>query len=391
MQRKASSIPLSTGICTHDGLSSVLGACRDHVGELGGFQGLRAALISPEPPWALIRGVLREPIEGALARYAADVAECGFLDTLPEESRYLLAEQSCLARGMVWGFVRSQLPGLLRDFEILETEQEDLLQIGEHRGPQGTTPIVYMLRPDALLRRRSNSKLYTLDFKTAYSLEESWQSEWENNLQMATQGLGAETRLGEKVEGYYMLGLLKGSRRSSYLDDGQGGKIKGPRRQSSVWCYGYLNPGNPPIQEPAWEHEYTRKKGFAKAAIWQDYAGGPEQLAFDLPERLLHDQFLLLGPFERNETTLARWLEEAPREEARWIDRVGAVEAGEPIEHHVPSSWACQGLDGPCIMVPICYNHPSAELLYEPREAHHEEERLRFEEAVGELERAGAK
>jgi hypothetical protein len=300
------------------------------------------------------------------------------MDTAPEESQYLMAEQSCLAAGLVWGWVRSQLPTFLREFDVLEPEQEDLLQVGEHLATG--RPIVDMLRPDVLVRRRRDKRLYTVDFKTAYSLEESWQSEWENNLQMATQGLGAETRLGEPVVGYYMMGLLKGSRRSNKIDDGEGGKTNGPRRQTSVFCYGYFNPGNPPIQEPAWEHEWTRKKGFSKAAIWQDYPGGVEQLAFDLPESILHNQYLLLGPFERNEVTVQRWLKEAPIEEGRWIDKLAAIQRGEPVEHYVTSSWACQGFDGACAYVPLCYGQPSAELLYEPREPHHEEEHLAFEQ-----------
>ena len=43
------------------------------------------------------------------------------------------------------------------------------------------------------------------------------------------------------------------------------------------------------------------------------------------------------------------------------------------MEEHIASSWACHGMDGPCIMVPWCYGAPSAELLYEPRTPHHEE------------------
>lgn len=371
--RRSNSIPLSTGNCTHSALAGVLEACRTNAVLSDGVTPLQTALVAPEPPWALIRPVLRPAVETAVAAYRAEVAASGFLDTAPEEAEYLSQEQSCLAAGLTWGFVRSQLPLLLREFEILEIEREDLLQVGEHRGAV-ITPIVYMLRPDFLVRRRLNKRLYTFDFKTAYSLEESWQAEWENNLQMATQGLGAEARLGEPIVGYYMLGLLKGSRRSYMIDNGDGGKTKGPRRQSSVWCYGWLNPGNPPIQEPAWEHEYTRKKGFSKAAIWQDYAGGVEQLAFDLPEHILHAQYLMLGPFERNEVTVERWLKEAPAEEGRWIDRLAAIKRGEPVESHIASSWACQGMDGPCAYVPVCYGFPSAELLYEPRTPHHEEE-----------------
>lgn len=375
--RRSNSIPLTTGTTVHEGLAGVLRAVQANalVQPLG--LPLQQALLAPEPPWELLRPTLRPFVDAAVTAYHLKVAESGFLETsFPEEAAYLQAEQSCLAVGLIWGWVRSQLGLLVRDFEIVDVEREDLLTVGEHRDHERLliTPIVYMTRPDALLRRRSDHALYTLDFKTAYTLEESWQAEWENNLQMATQGLGAETRTGEPIAGYYMAGLYKGSRRSSYSQDDAGNKIKGPRRQTSVYCYGYLNPGNPPVQEPDWIHEYTRKKGYSKAAIWQDYLGGPEELAFRLPEHILHDQYLLLGPFERNETTIARWLEEAPREEARWIDRCRAIEQGEPREHLIASSWCCQGYDGPCAYVPLCYGHPSAELLYEPRTPHHEHE-----------------
>lgn len=387
LQRSGLYVPLATGQHCHSGLASVLEAVM-----------ARPSFdfnpdIPPDAYAAELRDIFRPGIEAAVAAYAAEYEKAGFVDVQEgEEAAYLLAEQSALVRGMSWGFVRSQLPGLIAEFEVVEVEREGLMQVGEYRIQGGceehpgaeacVIPIVYMLRPDAVLRRRRDRKLFTLDFKTAYSLEDSWQRQWENNLQMATQGLEVEIRLGEKVEGYYMLGLLKGSRRSVMIDDGDGGKVKGPRRQSSVWCYGYLNPGNPPIQEPAWEHEYTRKKGYSRAAIWQDYEGGPEALAFAMPERLLHEQFLLLGPFERNETTIQRWLQEAPHEEARWIERLRAIKRGEPVEQHVTSSWECWQYEGPCSFVPACYGFPSWEGLYKPREPHHEEEKRRFLEVV---------
>jgi hypothetical protein len=373
--RSSRSIPLSTGTTVHEALSGVLQACLANPKVLDGHHPkltLLEALAAPELSWLGIRPLLRPAIQAALASYHADVAKTGFMDTAPEESQYLMAEQSCLAAGLVWGWVRSQLPTFLREFEVLETEQEDLLQVGEHLATG--RPIVYMLRPDVLVRRRRDKRLYTVDWKTAYSLEESWQGEFVNSVQMATQGLGAETRLGEPIVGYYVGGLFKGSRRSSMIDVGDGTKVKGPRRQTSVFCYGYMNPGNPPIQEFDWISEWTRRKGYSKAAVWQDYPGGVEQLAFDMPEALLHQQFLLLGPFERNTVVVERWLKEAPTEEGRWIDKLAAIEAGEPIEAHVTSSWACSGFDGPCPYVPLCFNEPSAELLYEPRQAHHAEE-----------------
>lgn len=120
---------------------------------------------------------------------------------------YLKKEQTALVEALVRAYARRRLRPLLEQFEVLEVEREGTWQLGalgdhEHidGGALQTYPhaeIVFMSRPDALLRERESNELYLISFKTAATWDVRKARDAEHDMQGLSEGVEIEKRLGE--------------------------------------------------------------------------------------------------------------------------------------------------------------------------------------------------
>lgn len=126
---------------------------------------------------------------------------------------YLYAEQSALVEGMVRAYARRRLAPLLTEFEVLEVEREGewlladlgcLADFGREAVPYATdadgnhpwAQIVFLSRPDALLRSRVDNSLYLLSFKTTASWDIRKERDAQHDMQGLSEGIEVERRLG---------------------------------------------------------------------------------------------------------------------------------------------------------------------------------------------------
>ena len=121
-----------------------------------------------------------------------------------EAEEYLYAEQSALIEGTLRAYARRRLRPLLEQYEVLEVEREGEWQLASYNG-DGRNPwsmeepheIVFMSRPDALLRDRQSNQLVLLSYKTAASWDIRKAKDAEHDMQGMSEGIEIERRLGE--------------------------------------------------------------------------------------------------------------------------------------------------------------------------------------------------
>lgn len=375
--RKAQALPLVTGVMIHECLAKILEEVK------------RSNHHIPT------RSFIREVINNQITLYRTLILNRGFAN-LNEEQELLIKEQTSLMEGLVWGWFKIMLPGLVEEFELIEIEREEELEVAG---------IVMMSRPDFVARERSTGKLSIHDFKSAAYVNDSWVEEYRESVQMAVGTLGVEARLGEKVETYYIHALIKGLRKKEY--DSSSGDYTGPKTQTSFLCYGYYKEANPPLNKSDWQAKYKylgqdgKKhllgKYYTKTPIWEarfenkppEMSNGEYWVMETLPIADLQELFIQIGPYERQENLIAHYIPEMVNEEKRWIQRLwriheAKVEFGEASEEfqdtlreEIPRSWECRKYNSVCEFLPICHNH-SQMWEFVPRAPHHAPEALQM-------------
>lgn len=380
--RKRSSIPLATGVYVHEGIASLLALY------------VRTGKISRESA----RGLIANTVD----TYQQEVLKAGeMVKVEAEDFDHTVSEQSCLIAGILWAFYQMYLPLLLADFDIISIETEESYVVECDCGAGDNTMmeaheetcngIVWMSRLDLIVRRKLDKLLYYIDYKTVGYKSDGWEAQWADNLQMAVSPIGTEIRLGEKVVGYYVLGIQKGQRSSQFGEFSR--SYDGPKRQNSVLCYAYYKHGSPPLDYGDWQPKFkyvgedgknhTLGKHYTKTAIWDGYfhekpaeMSNIEYWVSVLPPQILLDLFITLGPYQKHEFLIKTFLSEMPREEVMWRHKLYESNNGEAS---VVRSWNCHQFGGPCTYLPICYQHPGWEDKYTGRMPHHTPEITQLE------------
>lgn len=428
--RKAQRMPLVTGIYTHKPLEAVCKMVMLGTGEIGLNQG-EIALTN------VARTQIRAAIKQAQDEYS-QVAKAGFYNEPPEELEHQLAEQLCLIEGLAWGWIRTCLPLILAEFDIIGAEQEESFVVGctcglgdmkgspeEHEarlrcaacgwaGDRELIPrsegaficprcgiedsiegfkecagLAYPSRPDLELRRKSDGKQGILDFKTSKYADEREVEAYRSSVQMAAGTVGMERRTGERVEFYYVNFLKKGDRKASYQPDTK--KYDGPRRQLSPFCYVDYRPASPPLQR---EEVRSPSKWYLAASTLDLQPDSkppewtlPEWVAWTLPRAEVASQYLMVGPYERQDDLIKRALKQTLHSEREWAGKLweihDKVELGDSIQEaldsSLPASWDCNRFGEKCIMWELCHSEvamedPLGSGLYELRVPHHQRE-----------------
>jgi len=218
-------------------------------------------------------------ISAALAGYCSEARERGLdlglqMDgSLPEEKfvERTIAEQAALLEAFGWAFLRVRLPRLLEEYELLDVEREEYTLLSGDVGLQS--------RCDAVLRRRSDQRLFIYNLKTSGNPDKRWKDSFEVDAQLMTETLAVERRLGERVYGVIIDGFDKGVRVEL---DFQTLKER-PKAEAEKWVgqrsrliYGYKCediPGRPTL----YDYEGTTRKGWGKFAVWEEAFAHVEQ------------------------------------------------------------------------------------------------------------------
>lgn len=336
--RKGKALPLITGGYSHLAVERILETAIDF------------------PQGEALEDAARRGVEEACTKYRRVIKARGF-ESLSDQGEQLVNEQCSLVAGLAWGFLRAILPSLLKEYAVIEVEQEQDFLVGcscgltdavgavSDHGARGCTGLNYMTRPDCILRKRSTGRLSYLELKTGADLGKKWQEQWEQNVQLAATVAGTERKLGERVDEYLVLGLNKG-RRDSEWDQDKGKDEQAPKQQNSIFCYGWLRPGVPPFEKDEWRYQYeyfddqpskyqknkapgpkgfrhTLTKDFQKVPLWaQPEPFSMETWVREMPEAVLAKQFNLVGPFSRPTWLIERYFSQVAAHEADWLGRL---------------------------------------------------------------------
>lgn len=191
-----------------------------------------------------------EPIDiRELAMLAYDIAEHSFLtaassgltisgDALmaelnPEMYRELSLEQAALSGTLAGAGVAVWLPQIMADYDLLSTEQE-INWLLPRSGPRD---IVMMSRPDAILQRKADGKIFVVSYKTTKTFQPSDFDRLRVDLQALTE-MAAVYSKGLDVSGCLYAYFIKGPRRQSSFGD----EIQTYSRYTSGWLRPWVDP-----------------------------------------------------------------------------------------------------------------------------------------------------
>lgn len=344
--KKATRLPLMTGIAGHDGLAPILEWCKQH-DEL-----ILSALSTPMPEGERLlpvpNEVVRAAVQTAQARYWKVVEARGFAYlSEQEETKAVTREQNYLIEGLIWAWCLEVLPELLTRGRIVEVEHDDTYVFGctcglgdgigtkEEHEARDCAGMGLMCRPDFLLETRLTHEFEYHEFKTTAMDSITFRDKWEIMIQMFAATLDAERRWEKHVQSVYVHGLIKGKREGDY--NFESGKKDGTIRQNSIFCYGWRKPAVPPMESEEWasQYEYIGEdqknhrlgKAWKKTGVWElpdalipEGMSKPEFWAKFVPAEVRKKQLVLIGPLSRQTLMVDHFIEEAIGEERRWQD-----------------------------------------------------------------------
>lgn len=394
-QRKTTHIPLATGTYVHGALAAILNEVKDS---------------GKVPSLTAIRLILSIQ----LAQYKREIDTATFAGVSAQDLDGVIQEQFTLVKGLVWAWVRVVLPTLVKEYEVVSVETEEVIDLGcdcgkgapEDPHEELCLGVTQMSKPDFVLRHRVDKTLSNHDFKTTSLLTDQWIQEFKDSVQMAVGTLGVEARLKEPVETYFIHPLIKGQRKNDYDPDTK--EYSGPKRQNSFLCYLYYRPGNPPLYgddyQPKWKFTdeggkgHTLGRNYQKTPVWEArFADKPKEQdnaefwVSILPEYVLQEAFALIGPYQRNVNLIEQYQDAMPAEEQRWVNVLWDLYGMEDmfgwtsplfqrkLNKLVPRSYNCFSYGSRCSFYDICierkdttWKDPLASGKYLPRRPHHQ-------------------
>lgn len=212
-------LPLAVGGAVHVGLATLVG---DGQAALDANGRLEAAGKAAEVQW---RQIEERAVEAALTDFAQfkSALDVGTEVTVPATvdasakvespvpsayDDYLYAEQASLVEAMTRAYARRRLRPLLEEFEVLEVEREGAWTLAERsldgdgkwiEGTEGYEPmsLMFLSRPDALLRHRGDGHLEILSYKTTGAWDVRKARDAEHDMQGLSEGIEVERRLAE--------------------------------------------------------------------------------------------------------------------------------------------------------------------------------------------------
>lgn len=385
--RKAESLPLMTGSYVHVAFEHLWIYLRDH---------------DQVPP----RAFVREAIAQAVEHYERRVTARGFRGLLQSEhTDIVVQEQSLLIAGIVWLAYRQIVPWLHTHYRVLQAEQESvyILDCTCGLGSAVLDPLVHdakgclgvgqMLRQDLIAERREGGTIAYVEAKTTGWGGDNWAPQWETKPQLSIGSFGIPERYGREVSECYILAGYKGARRTTKAKDPFEEDVT---RQESPLCYGYCQPGYPPLSQDDWKPAYewideatgnVRRvsRAHEKRGVWEleasdwpawvqrDRETYPTPIEFwidQLPVSVAQKTVYLIGPLNRQDAQIAALKRQIAGEEHRWQQILWELYREQSEGHDwssetfqaaldrlVPASWDCRrfGTKHECEFTPLCF------------------------------------
>jgi hypothetical protein len=310
---------------------------------------------------------LTEVVDFAKGVHAASMREDG------DEARatHRANEQAFLLEMLVWGWTMQRLPRLLEEYTIESLEQEFEVSL--------VADVKLMVRLDAVLRNKANNLPYILDFKSLSTINDDWMVKQEHSAQTSLYIYAFEQHTGEYCGGIMYEGFVKGAQRE---EKNPTVAWQGARVQVTPLCYVYTNDATGEVK-----HEYTKAKGWRKAAAWHLNQAADHYCVLrglyegDLP------QFCVVPPVRPPQAALDRTVKQTIVAEREYYVKLtqinGAVSLGQEERakeledalfelhygtcykyggsHHCPFTGVCHGgarLDDPELFTPRVPHHP---------------------------------
>lgn len=294
-------IPLSTGGWAHRIVQGLLALASGFAETRRLWDWLGEGQSAPTSPAEVILGARN----GYLAEVADRGLELGAQESLEES--WTAQEQAALIEAFGWAYERVRLPHLLAEYEVVSIEQEEFTLLSGDVGQAS--------RADAVLRRRSDGLLFVYQFKTSGNPGDArWEQSFQVDMQMMTETLAVERRIGERVWGVLIDAFDKGQRVTVNAETLKERPKEGEpthEAQRSKLIYGYRTENNPPVQKALYDWDGTTKKGWYKFAVWLNdfsdasrYVAGMSPVEYWvqwLPVEVVEAQFKTLEPIMRDE------------------------------------------------------------------------------------------
>ena len=224
----------------------------------------------------------------------------------PTDDYLMLIEEQCaLVEALVRGFVALRWPRLNAEYKVVEVERECPLDLGNG--------VKLMTRLDWLVERKSDKRLYIVNFKTTKEANHFWVKQWPYDMQTISEVLPVEAERGVKLGGVLIEGLVKGRKSVQYPRE------SGNWYHSNPLTWAWRKIGSPPLEEEQWAARYEweedgRKrrlgKGWQRVPAWRDYPGDIKAwvewvLAND--RAAAEGCFVTIPPILRDEHEIREW------------------------------------------------------------------------------------
>ncbi len=278
-------------------------------------------------------------------------------------------EQTTMVEGLMRAAYRSVRPRILDEYDVIKVEQEMPF---EHDG------VVQGQKPDAILRRKADSALIQLDWKSSGLISPAFFNSWETAVQFQWGPVAITKHLGEPCEAVMIQVLYKGRMDGDDL--------------SSIFAYGYA----PATRPPGSKLSYAYVKGLRKYPVWLE-PGGIKTWVEEMPDDILMKWLPETRPVSSKTAIVEASLRQAALREkqiARGSDllqmteqQVHAIGTEDWLETRqgimdeiFPQSFSmCTPVVGfPCAYKPLCVNPVAARDPerhgFMPREPHHTSE-----------------
>src|SRR6202161_2101380 len=309
-----------------------------------------------------------------------------------ERLEYLVGEQKALMQGIHGAWFATKYESFIDNYEVHVLSREESVELAPG--------VVWMSRPDLLVRRRSDGALFIVNLKTTKKADERWVSQWPLDMQTLSEVVAVEDRLTNeavddgdvvlpvKLSGVIILGLLKGEQLQYPVGSGNwyhNSPLIGAWHNES----GKVHPRGEWSARYEWsddEGNHRLGKGWVKREIWLHYPEGVKGLVGDLFETdpaLLEEEVVQLPPILRSEQQIQSWkdtvvhAERQIRANRRDYDN-GYM--GLSLDAFFPMSTSSGNClwPGKCFAFPICHENasPDDDTLYQIRTANHPQEQF---------------
>ena len=333
-----------------------------------------------------------EAVTRAIYQYRESIK--GSCDPQDERLTYLVGEQWALAEAIGRAWFLSRYSDFISTYEVLDIEREESVELAPG--------VVWMSRPDLLVRRHSDGTLFIVNLKTTKKADERWVSQWPLDMQTLSEVVAVEDRLNKnvfhqlgesleivpsspiKLSGVIILGLLKGEQLQYPAGSGNW-----YHNSPLIWAWhnesGKVHPRGEWSARYEWsddEGNHRLGKGWVKREIWLHYPEGVKGWVRHLLETdpaLLEEQVVQLPPILRSEQQIQAWKRMVISSELDIRDNREHVEANElNIDAMFPMSTSSGNCLWPsrCIYAGICHGieSPDDDTLYQIRVPNHPQE-----------------